>query len=186
MTASGSTSRGPRRDYLNTIYERGLEHCRNGEWNEGLVDLAWLAEGKWRQELPGLCYSYLGYGVAKYRNQIDNGIRLCRHAVKIEFYQPENYLNLARTYLLKSKYRREAFEAVRDGLKVDPDHPELLELHRSLGMRKPPVLPFLSRHNLINRICGWFRHQFRKAPKGEPEADSNSSSGPGVVVNSVA
>jgi len=57
-------------------------------------------------ELPGLFYSYLGFGVARFDRRVREGLTLCEHAVKREFYQPENYLNLARTHLLAGNRER--------------------------------------------------------------------------------
>lgn len=161
MSASSST---PRRDPVSrqrrtAIYERGLARCRQGEWKDGLVDLAFLAERCPKSEVPALCYSYLGYGLARHRGQIDQGIRLCRHAVRLEFYQPECYVNLARAALLSDRHRKVAAEAVLDGLDIDPEHDELLELQRQLGVRRSPPIPFLSRGNILNRALGWIRHR---------------------------
>ncbi len=153
------------RDRQTAVFERGLERCRRGQWQDGLVDLAWLAERGSHGEVPALCYSYLGYGLARYRGQIKKGLRLCRHAVKLEFYQPQSYVNLARTALLSNRYRRQAAKAVLDGLEIDPEHPELLELQQELGARRSPVVQFLSRRTLPNRILGWIRHQLRREPR---------------------
>ena len=173
MTASRPTASDLHiaRDRQTAVFERGLERCRNGQWKDGLVDLAWLAEHGARGEVPALCYSYLGYGLARHRGQIKKGLRLCRHAVKLEFYQPESYVNLARTALLSDRYRRQAANAVLDGLEIDPEHPELLELQKELGARRPPVVGFLSRRSLINRILGWIRYQLtRQEPPTSTDA----------------
>jgi hypothetical protein len=94
-------------------------------------------------------------------------LKLCQHAVKMEFYQAENYLNLARTLLLAG-HRRPAVRAVADGLKVEPDNGQLLELQHEIGLRKRPVLSFLSRSNPINSLLGRIRHLLRpqRAPRG--------------------
>ena len=159
-------------DRLDAVFERGLQRCRDGDWKEGLVDLGWLADNRGGRELPSLCYSYLGYGLARYRGQVRNGIRLCKHAIKLEFYQPENYVNLARAALLADQSRHEAAEAVLRGLKIDPDHPELRKLQRTLGVRQPPVLSFLSRRNPANRLLGWIRHLITGRPVAPPESES--------------
>lgn len=168
MNASSSRADETRvlRERRIAVYERGLERCRNGDWQDGLVDLAFLAERGSHGDVPALCYSYLGYGLAHHRGQVKKGLRLCQHAVKLEFYQPECYLNLARTALLDDRYRRKAANAVLDGLEIDPEHPELLELQQRIGARRPPIIPFLSRRNLLNQILGWIRHQLtrRKPP----------------------
>jgi uncharacterized protein HemY len=142
------------------ILDRGLALCRQGDWQRGLLHLGRLAEGMEgaeRSSLPGLFYSFLGYGVARCEQRVQEGVKLCRHAIKVEFYQPENYLNLARTLLLLND-RQGAVSAVQRGLKIDPHQPQLVELSRELGIRRRPVLPFLSRTNPLNRFLGSLRH----------------------------
>jgi tetratricopeptide (TPR) repeat protein len=136
-----------------------IERCRRGGWREGLPALARIAEQEARPgTLPALVYSYLGYGIALRQQRISEGLKLCQHAVKMEFYQAENYLNLARTLLLAGQ-RRPAVRAVADGLKVEPDNEQLLELQQhELGLRQRPVLSFLSRSNPINSLLGRIRH----------------------------
>ena len=160
------------RERRTAVYERGLERCRSGDWHDGLVDLAFLTEQSPQGEVPALCYSYLGYGLARHRGQIAQGLRLCQHAVKLEFYQPECYLNLARTALLADEHRDLAATAVLDGLEIDPEHHDLLELQQKLGARRPPPIRSLSRGHLFNRLLGWIRHQLthRKPPPPDPPA----------------
>ena len=145
-----------------------IERCRRGAWREGLPALARIAEQETRPgALPALVYSYLGYGIALRQQRLSEGLKLCQHAVKMEFYQAENYLNLARTHALAG-HRRAAVRAVADGLKVEPDHGQLLELQHELGLRKRPVLSFLSRSNPINSLLGRIRHLVKpqRAPRG--------------------
>jgi tetratricopeptide (TPR) repeat protein len=135
-----------------------IERCRRGGWREGLPALARIAEQEARPgALPALVYSYLGYGIALRQQRLSEGLKLCQHAVKMEFYQAENYLNLARTLVLGG-HRRAAVRAVADGLKVEPDNEQLLDLRHELGLRKRPVLSFLSRSNPINTLLGRIRH----------------------------
>lgn len=163
--------RKAQQDHLTAVCERGLEACRRGDFEEGMVDLLWLIQGKQAKNLPSAAYSYLGYGVARYKRNVAQGVRLCKHAIKLEWFQPDNYLNLARTCLLSDKYKREAVEAVRDGLKVDPDHPELLMLQQKLGYRQPPVLSFLPRGNFLNRILGGIRSVVSGGSGGDKNGD---------------
>jgi hypothetical protein len=137
---------------------RAIDQCRQGNWDQGLPYLGLLADSEDRTSLPGLFYSYLGYGIALREQRREEGLKLCRHAIKIEFFQPENYLNLARTLLLGND-RRGAWKAVREGIKVDPHHEELLALQKELGLRRPPVLSFLPRQNFLNRFLGGLRHR---------------------------
>lgn len=148
------------RDEIASALHRGIDCCRRGDWDQGLLYLGRVAEASDRSSLPGLFYSYLGYGIARCQNRVAEGLKLCEHSVKLEFYQPENYLNLARTCLL-GKDRPGAVRAIRRGLKIDSQHLELLALYRELGMREAPVLPFLQRSNPLNQILGRIRHAFR-------------------------
>jgi hypothetical protein len=142
--------------------ERGIDLCRRGEWDLGVGLLMQVAAETGGRSLPSLAYSYLGYGIARgERRRIDEGLKLCRHAVKIEFFQPENYLNLARTCILAGE-RGPAVRALKDGLKIDPRSEEMLTLQRELGVRRGPVLSFLSRDNPVNRTLGWLRHQITR------------------------
>ena len=113
--------------------------------------------------LPGLFYSYLGYGIALRDRRIRDGLKLCRHSIEVEFYQAENYLNLARTCLLAND-RKRAVQAVRGGLKIDRNNPHLLALYKELGIRSQPVLRFLDRAHPINQLLGRLRHAIRGGP----------------------
>ena len=145
-----------------------IERCRRGGWREGLPALARIAEQETRPgALPALVYSYLGYGIALRQQRLSEGLKLCQHAVKMEFYQAENFLNLARTLVLGG-HRRAAVRALADGLKVEPDNEQLLKLQHEIGFRKRPVLSFLSRSNPINSLLGRIRHLVKpqRAPRG--------------------
>jgi len=159
---------GARPGEMTDAMRDAIERCRRGGWREGLPALAHIAEQETRPgALPALVYSYLGYGIALRQQRFSDGLKLCQHAVKMEFYQAENYLNLARTQVLAG-HRRGAVRAVADGLKVEPDNRELLEVQHELGLRRRPVLSFLSRSNPINSLLGRIRHLVKpqRAPRG--------------------
>lgn len=176
MATLPDIDRRAQQEHLNAVCERGLNACRRGDWKAGLVDLAWLVKGKQAKQMPSQCYSYLGYGMAHLHRDVAKGRRLCRHAVKLEWFQPENYYNLARTCMLSPRYRQEAVDAVYEGLKVDPEHVGLLRLKDQVGARRPPVLTFLSRGNILNRILGRLRHLLRQTPKVETTSLEEPSS----------
>lgn len=137
----------------------GVELCRAGQWERGLPVLVRLAEE--RSRLPPQACSYLGYGMAFHEKRVREGLELARHAAKQEFYQPEVVYNLARTEQLAG-HRDEAVKAVAAGLKLDPDHKGLNKLREDLGLRRPPVLSFLSRSNPLNVLLGRLRHALKK------------------------
>lgn len=137
---------------------QGIELCRKGSWRQGLELLRRVADAEGRAgDLPSLFYSYLGFGIARFDRKIREGVALCQHAIKKEFFQPENYVNLARTHLLAGR-RREAIEAIAAGRRLDPDDPGLAALHEEVGVRRAPVLRFLPRRSFVNRLLGRVRH----------------------------
>ena len=135
--------------------ERGIALCRAGDWDRGLSLLGRRASEHGRLSSRG--YSYLGYGMAHRQRQVREGLKLCEHAVKLEFYQPDNLLNLARTLLLAGD-RRRATESVRRGLAIDADHAELKALVEQLGERRQPIVRFLTRGHFVNVLLGRLRH----------------------------
>ncbi|MCG8458762.1 MAG: tetratricopeptide repeat protein [Holophagales bacterium] len=160
---------------------RGVELCRSGNWPAGLhwLCLAGRIEersGAGEEELPALFYSYLGYGMARYRNQQRLGLVMCRNALQLELYQPEAYYFLAKTLLLRDD-RRSALEVIDQGLAVDPEHRQLQALQQRLGERKPPVVPFFARRHPLNRWLGRLRHTvLEAAPMAAPLAGRSGSS----------
>ncbi len=153
---------------------RGIELCREGDWTEGLywLGLAARQDTGIAEDLPSLFYAYLGYGVARFQGQKRQGLRLCRYALEREFYQPESYDFLARTYLLVGD-RRNAIDVVERGLQVDPTHEGLLVLRGRLGTRQAPTIPFLSRKNTLNRVLGRVRFRLKSLRRrpASPEAE---------------
>jgi len=138
---------------------RGIRACREERWREGFDELTRLArERESEGGLPGLFYAYLGQAIARCEGRKHEGLELCRHAVTIEPFRPENYLNLAQLYLMVGN-RRGALRALRDGLALDSDHRGLLELQSKLGVRRRPPIPFLSRTNPLNVLIGQLRHR---------------------------
>lgn len=158
-SGTGPGPAGPAGEDVQEILNRGIEACRRGDWKEGLRHLGRVSESG-ESNLPGLFYSYLGYGIALVDRRIRDGVKLARHGVKIGYHDPENHLNLARTCLLAND-RRGAVKALRDGLKIDPQNAEMRKIRKDLGLRSSPVLPFLDRSNPLNVFLGRVRHSLR-------------------------
>ena len=94
------SDRKAQQEHLAAVCERGISLCQQGQGGRGVVDLAWLVKGKQAKNLPGRCYSYLGYGIAKTQKKVEKGRKFCKHGVKLEWFHPDNYYNLARTCML--------------------------------------------------------------------------------------
>jgi tetratricopeptide (TPR) repeat protein len=117
-----------------------------------------------------LILSYFGCLQAIVDRKYRSGIDACRKALAL-FRAPDKYsvgviypilyLNLGRACLAAGR-KQEAIEAFTKGLKYDRSHRELKKELMLLGMRKPPVVPFLSRSNPINKYIGMLLHGSRK------------------------
>ena len=155
---------------LQEAAQRGIDLCRAGNWKAGMEILGKIAEAD-RQgtELTGLFYSYLGYGIARFERRGKEGLALCQHAIKVQFYEPENYVLLARVYLLRRR-RGKAIEALQRALRLNPRHPEAIKLAQEIGFRRRPVLPFLPRHNPLNKALGRLRHSMSQGKSGTPKS----------------
>jgi len=96
--------------------------------------------------------SYLGLCIATERGRISEGVRLCLEAIDLDPGNPLHYLNLGKVYL-KADRKTDCVGVLREGLSR-ADNPEIRELLDRIGMRKPPVFPFLPRGHFLNRYAG--------------------------------
>jgi len=97
--------------------------------------------------------SYYGLCLALETQRTGDGLELCRESVHAEFYNADLYCNLGRV-LLAGKRRKEAYQAFRNGLKWEKGHAAIQRELRAMGLRRRPVLRFLSRSNPINVLLG--------------------------------
>lgn len=102
-------------------------------------------------------YSWLGYCIARERGQVRKGIELCLASLEVEPGNPDHYLNLGKVHLV-AKNMAEALRVFREGM-VTGGSNEILRKLEELGMRKPPVIPSLSRDNPVNKYLGLFLHR---------------------------
>ena len=154
-----------RRDFatLMGFMDSGINHCRAGRWDKGVEYLRYVAS-----RAPaglgeaGLFLSYLGCAVARTQGRADEGLALCEQAVKVEFFQPENWANLAEVLILCGR-RGEAMNAIEQGLDIDSRYSRLAAIHARLGRRRRPVIRFLPRSNPLNFLLGKVRSQLSRA-----------------------
>ncbi len=98
--------------------------------------------------------AWFGYCLAYEKKDTAAGISLCKTALSCNSQLPDVYLALARIYLLNGQ-RKFAIDTLQKGLKTKGNG-EILSLLRLLGMRKNPIIPFLSRDHFINISLGRF------------------------------
>jgi len=136
---------------------RAVALCRAGKWREGRDALARLSHLTTQNlRLPAEYYAYLGYCVARFDHRIAEGVRLCEHGIALDPENAEAHLSLARVHKLANR-RRQGIQALRNGLRFEPNNDELHDLHLEYGVRRRPVVPFLSRHNPVNVLLGRWR-----------------------------
>lgn len=97
--------------------------------------------------------SFYGLCLSVHSGRHREGIDFCRQATQRESYNADLYGNLGRS-LLAAGRRREAFQALRRGLGLQPGHPDIHQAMRDMGRRRRPVIPFLARGNRINVALG--------------------------------
>jgi len=104
--------------------------------------------------------SYLGLCLALVEGKVKEAQRLCEKSIEKEFFRPELFLNLGRVYLMSGN-KKKAHVIFRKGLSIDKDNMDIrYELER-MGVRKPPVLPFLDRRSVLNKLAGKFLNRLR-------------------------
>ncbi len=126
--------------------------------------------------------SYQGWLGSIMEKEHQSSIATCRKALvvfkstnprTIKKVYPILYLNLGRA-LLAAGRRKEAVESFKNGLKHDADHSELLSELQRIGIRKRPLVSFLSRSNPINKYAGKMIRTARRTP--QPSANKPGSS----------
>ncbi len=149
-----NAARGVRRDMAVDNAERDFREGRR-LLEESDVDGAFkFFERAYRSDRENADYmSYYGLCVALRYGEIGLGLELCTSAIKKEFHRPEFYLNLGRVYLAAGN-RKGAMNALKKGLRYDPENREMNMLLEEMGIRNRPLIPFLGRTNPVNRFLG--------------------------------
>jgi hypothetical protein len=107
-----------------------------------------------RQPLAATVLSCLGYCIARVRQDLEQGLLLCRQALLLEPANPLHRLNLGKIYLL-ARQKRQAMSAFAEGLRYGL-HPGIVAEMKKLGQRRPPLFTFLGRTHYLNRYWGLF------------------------------
>lgn len=136
-------------------YKEGMTHYRNGYYGKALAKLQRAVE---LDKLNPVYISYLGLLVARATKKHSEAEQLCHTALRLKRTEVQGYLNLAEVYILEGK-KSDAVEALTIGLQLTKRDVRLIRALRKLGVRRPPVFPFLERRNFLNRHAGKLRHR---------------------------
>ena len=133
----------------NDTLERGINIAKAGGYGEALK---FFEEDLRFTENP-TAMSYYALCLVEEEKKYEQAISLSLMAVEREFYNPDIYLNLGKVYI-KNGQKAVAIKAFRKGLRIDGTHAGLLKEVRGMGVRRKPIIAFLSRKNLVNRVLG--------------------------------
>jgi len=103
-------------------------------------------------EEPPTSLSALGLSLAANKGDLQQGIALCKEAIRLAPEDPIHFFHLGKVYLVGGK-KHLALHAFRRGLKSGYHRGLVREIQR-LGFRRPPVFPFLGRKHPLNRYAG--------------------------------
>jgi tetratricopeptide (TPR) repeat protein len=118
--------------------------------------------------------SFFGLCLALVQKKYKEAIELGRRAIDLEFYNADHYANLARIYSAAGN-RKRAIEIAEAGLKILPDHEEILKARKELGVRSRPTVPFLDRAHPINVTLGQSRHAKELAEREQKKATAGKA-----------
>ncbi len=130
------------------LFRKGTEAIQSGDT---LTALSHFEKALSLENSPVLnsCFAYC---IAKERGLVAKALAICDEAIRTEPSNSIHYLNLGKIYLICKK-RAEAVDTFRKGLGFEMNQDIIDELN-NLGLRKPPVIPFLKRSNPINKYLG--------------------------------
>jgi len=152
-------------------YQTGIDTLMRGKPREALAFFSGAIEIEKRisNDGPQARYlSYYGLCLGLTGGAIHEAVRCCRMSAKLEGYRPDVCWNLGRV-LMMANQRREAYQALQWGLRMQPNHEGILRELKRMGRRRRPVLPFLSRTSVLNVFLGRLR------TKDQPRAGARSA-----------
>lgn len=138
------------------LFRKALAAYRNGNTRDAAAHLQYLlAEGT----TDPRHLSYGGLLMATIQGRTREGRKLCERAAEIGFYDPQIFLNLARVYQHVG-WKDDAVEALRKGLRLDPDNVGLRQMLKRLNPRRKTPIGSLGRSHFLNKYLGKIRHRW--------------------------
>ena len=144
---------GGSRVSLRDEFIKGLEHFKSDDYAAALTLFREADEGAAINDVYQNRYTSF-HGLARLSMGDESGVKLCRKAAVGETNDAEVYYNLAMAEN-KLGLRESAYQALRRGLHVAPEHAGLLQLKRDIGLREQRgLVAGLRRNNWLNRLLG--------------------------------
>jgi Flp pilus assembly protein TadD len=136
-------------------FKQGVSLLRKGQSSQAFEYLRRAAELK--QQNP-YYLSFLGVCLARAQGKWTEAVELCKTAINMKRKEAQLYMNLADVYVSAGR-RDRAFETLDTALIYCKADARIIRARGRLHKRRPPVLPFLERGNLLNRSLGQLRHR---------------------------
>ncbi|MEW6756586.1 MAG: hypothetical protein AB1347_00025 [Acidobacteriota bacterium] len=131
--------------------KQGIDLADRGLTSEALVLFRGYLE---THPDSALALSYTGMIQALLGAAVTEGLDLCQEAVRQDPDEPLCYLNLAKAYMAQDD-RYQCVRAIHRGMRLrSPHRQRLLDYYKTIGVRRKPVLAFLSRDNPLNEFLG--------------------------------
>jgi predicted Zn-dependent protease len=135
-------------------FRAGLTFLRGGDAHKALPHLRLALD---REPTNPFYISYVGVAIGAAEQKWAEAEKLCHSAMRMNRRQAQLYLNLAEVYVAADR-KQDAADILARGLHYAPHDRRLKMALDHLAMRRPPVLPFLPRQHMLNRISGKARH----------------------------
>lgn len=136
-----------------TLYILALEKIKRSNYREALVH---LAEALRIAPANPFYRSYFGYCLALVQGDFERAVQFCRQASDSRPLDPDLHINLGRVYRLKGD-RAAAHQAFTQAWHLSRGHAAAAAELTRMGVRRPPVIGFLSRGHWLNRCLGRLR-----------------------------
>ena len=142
---------------VDEMLKRGIHAVRKEDYLSGFNILSELYKNGF---VPGTVegLSYYGLTLAVLKKKYREAVELCQKAVKQQFLDPYHYTNLSRVYVAMEN-RKKAVETLEKALAQMPRNKVILNYWKTIGLRRKPPIPFLSRDNPLNKMLGRARAQ---------------------------
>lgn len=135
------------------LYNRALEHISRSRTREAMRN---LEEALQIAPRNAAYLSQYALCVAIEEEDFDAAKKLCERAIRIDGRDPLHRVNLGRIYRLEGR-NGDAYREFLQAWEEDRFHPAPATELTRMGIRRPPVLPFLSRSHWLNVRLGRLR-----------------------------
>ncbi len=100
--------------------------------------------------------SYFGYCLAQSEGDFDRAVLFCRQAAESRPMDPQLHVNLGKVHRLNGD-NAAAYREFLEAWGVCRGHPLAAAALTRMGIRRPPVVPFLNRSHWCNKYLGLVR-----------------------------